>query len=430
MSDAAGVTPDAAEIRPPQGQANADDVLADETLLRAAGALRPDREGQETIARVAWNIVCEPGDGVAGALVSALGPVEALRVMCAGDRAFAADAENDAARPAFGELREGRRRWTARLDRGKIHGALRTAVQCGARLLLPDDEEWPEMLADLGPHSPLALWARGQGVALARTGVAIVGARAASSYGEHVASVLAGELAAQGVVVISGGAYGIDGSAHRAALGADGTTVAVLAGGVDRAYPSGHSQLFARIAETGAVVSELPCGSTPTRWRFLARNRVIGALAAATVVVEAGWRSGSLNTAGHAATLGRPLGAVPGSVLSSMSAGCHRLLREYDARCVTSAADVCELIGERALASASTDHADADLALLRDALSRRAACSVEELARRSGLSRRRIETLLGMLSLEGQVTREEGGWRDRGAVRGPRTQQPDTGRDD
>ena len=354
--------------------------------------------------------MAEPGDGVAGALVSALGSVEALRLVRAGDWASAVGAERNADRPAVGEFRDGRRRWLARLEPDRIQEAMRTARRCGARLVLPGDDEWPERLSDLGAHAPTALWVRGSAASLAAVGAAIVGARAASSYGEHVAGLLAGELAAQGVLVISGGAYGIDGAAHRAALGADGATVAVLAGGVDRAYPAGHSQLFARIAESGAVVSELPCGTAPTKWRFLARNRVIGALAAATVVVEAGWRSGSLNTAGHAATLGRPLGAVPGSILSSTSAGCHRLLREYDARCVTSAADVRELIGERALAASATP-ADADLMRLRRALRGRTARDADELAQRSGLTRRRVEALLGVLSLEGLAEREEDGWR-------------------
>ena len=152
--------------------------------------------------------------------------------------------------------------------------------------------------------------------------------------------------AASGAVIVSGGAYGIDGAAHRAALGVGGATVALLAGGVDRAYPQGHQQLLRTIAASGAVVSEVPCGTAPTKWRFLSRNRIIAALSDATVVIEAGWRSGSLNTAGHAAALGRPLGAVPGPVTSAASAGCHRLLREYDARCVTTAAEVRELWGD------------------------------------------------------------------------------------
>ncbi len=150
-------------------------------------------------------------------------------------------------------------------------------------------------------------------------------------------------LVDRGFAIVSGGAYGIDGMAHRAALASDGTTIAFLAGGIDRFYPLGHESLLTRIAQTGAVVSELPCGAAPTKWRFLQRNRLIAAASQATVVLEAGIRSGSLNTAGHAAALGRPLGAVPGPVTSPASAGCHRLLREFDAMCVVDADQMAEL---------------------------------------------------------------------------------------
>ena len=210
---------------------------------------------------------------------------------------------------------------------------------------------------------------------------------------------------------MSGGAYGIDGVAHRAALGVEGATVAFLAGGVDRAYPMGHQRLLQHIAAEGALVSEPPCGTAPTKWRFLARNRLIAALGHATVVVEAGWRSGSLNTAGHAATLGRPLGAVPGPVTSAASAGCHRLLREYDAQCVTSPAEVRELWGQSAAAPPEGTAHDPDRVRLLDAMSARSRRSVDELARRSGLAPGRVLALLGLLELEGEVDVEETGWR-------------------
>ena len=177
--------------------------------------------------------------------------------------------------------------------------------------------------------------------------IALVGARAATGYGEHVAMESSAGLVDRGFAIVSGGAYGIDGMAHRAALASDGTTIAFLAGGVDRFYPLGHESLLSRIAQTGAVVSELPCGAAPTKWRFLQRNRLIAAASEATVVLEAGIRSGSLNTAGHAAALGRPLGAVPGPVTSPASAGCHRLLREFDAVCVVDADQMAELAGRR-----------------------------------------------------------------------------------
>ncbi|MDQ0725586.1 DNA-processing protein DprA [Microbacterium sp. W4I20] len=157
-------------------------------------------------------------------------------------------------------------------------------------------------------------------------------------------------------------------------------------------------------------MSEPPCGAAPTKWRFLARNRLIAALGQATVVVEAGWRSGSLNTAGHAAALGRPLGAVPGPVTSASSAGCHRLLREYDAQCVTSAAEVREMWGVLPAQVERGEAIDPDQVRLLDALSSRSRISETELARRSGLSPDRVRELLGFLDLDGRVARDERGW--------------------
>lgn len=131
--------------------------------------------------------------------------------------------------------------------------------------------------------------------------------------------------------------------AHRAALASAGRTIAYLAGGVDRFYPAGHDALLTRIVEAGAVVSELPCGAAPTRWRFLQRNRLIAANSSAALVTEAGWRSGSLGTASHAATLGRPVGAVPGPVTSAASAGTHRLIRDHGATLITNSEEAAEL---------------------------------------------------------------------------------------
>lgn len=307
--------------------------------------------------------------------------------------------------------------------------------------------------------------------------MALVGARASTAYGEGVASDLAAELAAAGVTIVSGAAYGIDGAAHRAALSAGGNTVAFLAGGVDRAYPRGHEVMLARIVDAGAVYSEVACGTAPTKWRFLARNRMIAAMADAVVVVEAGWRSGSLNTAAHAASLGRALGAVPGPITSAASAGCHRVLREFGGACVTSSQDVLEMfevapVGEgpmvggtgspqdsgargapsdvappggratgrtgasptrapTAVADSATgrepraaDHRAGertdDTTRVLDALSSRVARDVDEVARRSGMAVDEAAVLLAFAELEGRVERDDGGgWRTpRNAARG------------
>lgn len=266
-------------------------------------------------ARAVWSTLVEPGDGVAGALVAALGAPRALEVaVSAGDRAIA-----DAARAAdlsLDALRAGRGRWMPRV--GAASAALALSRRTGLHLLTPEDARWPRRAADLGPHAPLCLWARGDLALVGSTApaVALVGARAASSYGEQVASDLAAESAMAGVTVVSGAAYGIDGAAHSATLTAGGRTVAVMAGGLERTYPVGHVDLVERIARTGLVIAEMPCGTVPTKHRFLQRNRLIAALSDATVVVEAGWRSGAINTAGHAQQLGRPLGVVPGPITS------------------------------------------------------------------------------------------------------------------
>ncbi|MDF2508860.1 MAG: dprA [Microbacterium sp.] len=386
-----------------------DELLGDPETLAAVRRIHSGDAVAECVARAAWSVIAEPGDVAAGALIESFGAGGALSVAL-GDVASLIPPGAASGR-ATRALAEARIRWRARADPRAVRQALESALDVGARLVIPGDEHWPGSLDDLGPHAPSALWVRGDAELLVREPrVAMVGARAASGYGEHVAAELSGDLAAAGAVIVSGGAYGIDGAVHRAALGVGGATVAFLAGGVDRAYPAGHQRLLQQIAAEGAVVSEPPCGAAPTKWRFLARNRLIAALGQATVVVEAGWRSGSLNTAGHAATLGRPLGAVPGPVTSASSAGCHRLLREYDAQCVTSAREVRELWGP--IEHPGDDRMEQDPNRIRvlDAMSARSRLSVEEIARRSGLSPDRVRSCLGLLHLEGDVALDEEGW--------------------
>ncbi|WP_029144314.1 DNA-processing protein DprA [Microbacterium luticocti] len=386
------------------------DAAAIVPLLTPEAAADPERTVRAYAAAV-WSCLIEPGDAVAGALIAALGPDVALREILGGARDPSAV---DAAALDPPDLRAALGRWRPRLQSEAIAFALDVARTCGARLITPDDPVWPLALADLGPYAPVCLWVRGDCDVLGRLdpAVAIVGARAATGYGEHIAAELAADLAGRGVAVVSGAAYGIDGAAHRAALAAGGTTVAMLAGGVDRPYPAGHADLLRRIAETGVVAAEVPCGWAPTKWRFLQRNRTIAALGGATVVVEAGTRSGSLNTAGHAATLGRPIGAVPGPVTSGSSAGCHRLLREFDARCVTCADEVAELLGlagdDPAVFSGA--HTDDDTRVL-DALSTRSARTVEQIAARCGMAVDEVTARLGMMALDGRAQAQGAGWR-------------------
>lgn len=373
-----------------------------------------DDDVVERYAGVVWNHLTEPGDAVAGRLVAGLGAAPALREFLIGGMPRVDGLSKQ-------HLVEGYRRWTPRVVPRQLAHAIQLAAASGVRQLSPADTCWPAQLADLGDHAPLALWVRGNPQLVGRLtpSVAIVGARAATSYGEHVANELAAELAGAGLPVVSGAAYGIDGAAHRAALSVGGSTVALLAGGVDRAYPAGHTDLLQRITAGGAVVSEVPCGTTPTKWRFLARNRLIAAAADATIVVEAGQRSGSLNTAGHAAALGRAVGAVPGPITSGASAGCHRMLREYDATCITSAADVRELLGLGGAVPLFDDtfgRTD-DHTRVRDALSTRSPRPVDDIARRSGMSPAEVEAILGILHLSGAALRDAHGWRAQPASR-------------
>ncbi|MFF4983378.1 DNA-processing protein DprA [Streptomyces sp. NPDC001046] len=289
----------------------------------------------ELVHRVLLTRVIEPGDEAAGRWVRELGAAEVTRRLADGGPALPGASA---------------KRWAGMVARAAVARPRRdldAAREAGVRFVCPGDAEWPGQLDDLGDARPLGLWVRGPaGLRIwALKSVAVVGARACTEYGAHMAATLAAGLAEQGWVVVSGGAYGIDGAAHRGALGAGGATVAVLASGVDRPYPRGHTRLIGRIAEQGLVIGELPPGEHPTPSRFILRNRVIAALTRGTVVVEAAHRSGSLATARAAQRLGRHTMGVPGPATSALSAGVHALLRD-EAVLVTDAADVVELVGD------------------------------------------------------------------------------------
>lgn len=384
-------------------------------------------EVRERFARATWTGIAEPGDAMAGQLVEAIGASLALESLVSRwsmSRVLAALADAGAEPFEPAQLQTAFDRWRPRLVSKAAVTAVQEAARLGAHLLVPGHPLWPAGVDDLGPHAPLALWMRGTpeaALAVSRS-VALVGARAATGYGEHVAMEASAGLVDRGYSIVSGAAYGIDGMAHRAALASDGMTVAFLAGGVDRFYPSGHDALLTRIVATGAVISELPCGAPPTKWRFLQRNRLIAASSLATIVLEAGWRSGSLNTAGHAASLGRPLGAVPGPITSAASTGCHRLIREFDATLVTTAEEMAELAGPLGevsaapssqrgpeLSPAERGRADDERRVL-DALVQRRPRDVADLAARSGLAEREVRAAIGMLALDGSIGEREGGW--------------------
>jgi DNA processing protein len=248
--------------------------------------------------------------------------------------------------------------------------------------------------------------------------VSVVGARASSSYGNHVATELGYGLANRGWTVISGGAYGIDAAAHRGALSAGGVTVAVLACGVDRTYPVAHTSLFERIVEDGLLISEWPPGSDPHRYRFLIRNRVIAALSAGTVVVEAGARSGARQTLGRAALLGRAVMAVPGPVTSATSVGCHQLLRTGGTRLVTSYAEVLEDVGRIGDDLAplvrgpehDRDRLGPQLSRILDAVPLRGSADAGQIAAGAGVPLREVLRTLPALESAGHVVSRNGGY--------------------
>jgi DNA processing protein len=299
----------------------------------------------------------------------------------------------------------------------------------GGQIISADAPEWPTLAfaafngIDVRRHPagfmPLALWVIGVADLgeVASRAAAIVGTRASTAYGEHVAADLSSGLCERDVAVVSGGAYGIDGAAHRAALSEEGCTVAVLAGGIDVPYPAGHSALLHRVQRAGVLVSEYPPGVRPARHRFLVRNRLVAALSGATVVVEAGLRSGAANTAAWARALGRVVCAVPGPVMSSASAGCHELIRG-GAELVTRADQIIEIVGRagefanepKRPSSALDDLTDAGKRVY-EALPARGVRSADELSFESGVPVPQLQGQLALLEVAGLVVRDDGRWR-------------------
>lgn len=360
----------------------------------------------ERWARAALARLAEPGNRTLGDVLACDGPVATLEAVISGDL-------------PDGELLA---QLQARLPSLDVDADVRALAAVDGRLVCPGDDEWPEQVNDLGTAAPIALWVRG-GAHLASAverAVAVVGTRTPTDYGEHVATGLAADLAERDWTVVSGGAYGIDAAAHRGALAMSGTTVAVLACGVDVPYPRAHHQLFAGILDEGALVSELPPGCAPHRVRFLTRNRLIAGLAAGTVVVEAASRSGTRRTASDTRDLGRPLMVVPGPVTSATSVGCHALLRDdAPAVLVTGVADVLEMVGRIGADLAPVprgevrprDRLSAEAARVLEAVPLRRAQGPARIASTAGLPLAVVESALGLLLLEGFVQARPDGWR-------------------
>lgn len=289
----------------------------------------------ERTARVLLTLASEPGDAVTGRLIRTNGAIQTVQHAVANAGPGGVD----------GELWQ--RRVAPRISAEQARQAMIQGARLGLEVMIPGDPNWPTSLGALGDHAPIALWTKGDTGLLSAPmsdRITVTGARAATGYGEHVTMELVQQAADDSRQILSGGAYGIDGMAHRATLAAGGTTIAVLAGGLDRFYPSGHQELLSRVGQSGLLLSEMPPGSAPTKWRFLQRGRILAALSGAVVIVEAGYRSGALNTAARAAEISRPVGVVPGPVTSAASAGCHRLLHDGLARIVTGYDDIRTLL--------------------------------------------------------------------------------------
>jgi DNA processing protein len=375
---------------------------------------------EDRAARVALTYLAEPGNRAIWSLVQEHGAADTL------ERLLSDDFPDQAVRSSVRARRQG-------LDpRRFAETTLHRAARLGARIVVPSDDEWPSRVDALAlleletpgrinrdVRPPLCVWVRGGwklGETLERS-VAVVGARASTGYGNQVTSEIAYGLVEHDWAVVSGGAFGIDAAAHRATLAAGGRTVAVLACGVDRPYPSGNSALFERISDTGLLISEWPPGAEPLRHRFLIRNRVIAAATAGTVVVEAAARSGAAQTMSRVLALRRAAMVVPGPVTSAMSVGCHELLRSRpDATLVTNALDVLEAVGRMGEYGQPPprgpehrrDALDEESALVLEAVPPRGTISPEELAARAGLTLRTVLRRLSLLEVAGLVERRDG----------------------
>ncbi|MCS6712328.1 DNA-processing protein DprA [Brachybacterium sp. EF45031] len=390
--------------------------------LRAALA-----EDEERLARAVWSMLAEPGDDIAHAAVDELGARAALDRVHRGTGAQLLaelpEIPSDGLDPRGSASPDPRqradaalRRWRARLADLDLDRALGRVTEAEVRLIVPHDPEWPTALGDLGPHTPFCLWAIGPGNAAELNAtdrsLAVVGSRASTPYGEDAAHELAAGLAQRGITVVSGGAYGIDAAAHRGALQAGGSTVALLAGGLDALYPPGNAQLLRRIGDEHLLLAESPPGMAPTRWRFLARNRLIAALSGATVVVEAAWRSGALSTARRALEIGREVGAVPGPITAPSSAGCHQLMRDAAVLPITCAEEARALLPGQAPPEEQRRQDELDLLgpaarRVLDALPPRGWATVAALALETGLPPAEVTTQLAHLQLFGRVELRE-----------------------
>lgn len=372
-------------------------------------------------ASICWSLICEPGDSFAGLLISSFGAANSLVLeieQTSPSKYLSLLREHESSgierfRSLEKVAADARQRWMPRMNLRQVVEACQDMARLGGWFVTSEHHAWPERLLDLENHVPRGLWGLGDHGTLGALSDAFsfVGSRISTDYGQSTCLDLIEPLVARGSAIVSGGAYGIDAAAHRAAIASGGRTVAMMAGGLDRLYPSGNAELFVSIRKRGALLSEMPPGAEPTKWRFLQRNRLIAALGAATVVVEANPRSGAVSTANRALELDRPVGAVPGPIGSAASDGCHQLIRAAKASLVTCAQDIIELVGSVDLHSElETFGLGALETRVYDVIGFGVA-DLREICAQAGLTKAEAEIGLASLSLLGFVELDSHGWR-------------------
>jgi len=361
----------------------------------------------ETFSRLWLSFAVEPGDEAVGGRTHLVGASKVLAELLAGESPLKNAKAISARLKHFEEAAN------------DLAAQLGTPGGEGVRFITPKDADWPTQLGALGAREPLGLFVCGQ-LEIKPTlnhSISIVGTRSATTYGKHVASELAGELASRGFTIISGAAFGIDCVAHHAALAVAGQTVAVMPAWVLDDYPPSNAALLQQIRKHGFAISELPIGTHPTRPRFLQRNRLIAALSRATLVIEAPWRSGALSTARQAQSLLRLVMATPGPTTSPMSDGCNRMIREREAELVTSAEEVIELLAQagcdlavRSQTPRRIDSLKGFDAAVFEAIPTKGGVSARDISLKLGSPINDVQAALGRVELLGFVIRRSQKW--------------------
>ena len=391
-------------------------ILSDQELRTLTDPFMPEGLSKDSALALAatacLSMVAEPGDRMAGALTRALGSLELASLLVDGlETRTVLSALNDSTcleefRISFGDLEstlaDTRQRWLPRVSKSRLEHLFVRSRSLGLKLITPEQPSWPIGLNDLQDSAPMMLFVEGDPICLSRLdrAISIVGSRAATAYGKQVSYKIVAQLAKAEMASVSGGAVGIDAFVHLSSIENRINTVAVMAGGLDRKYPQGNYPLFQQIKNCGALISELPPGVAPTRWRFLQRNRLIAALTPTTIVVEAGIRSGSIRTANNALELDRELLAVPGSVLSATSAGTNNLISENKAVILS---DLDNFLSDPKPGSiASTESELAQRA--KDAIRESKSMTRSEIAKTAGLTVSELEIALGELVEQNHVS--------------------------